>query len=377
MEMPVTVVVRDQPQRRQRGNGNDPFDQMFSDPFFDDAFAAMMGHKKEVTLGSEPDVLTVQPLPAANRPAGFAGAVGNFQIRATASPTSATAGDPLTLRLEVSGTGNFDRLTSDVLPSADGWKTYPAKNTFAPEDSAGYRGTKTFEQVVMAKDAGVKEIPALRLSFFDPESKRYETRTTAPIPVQITGAPANLAATNGTPAAATPNTPPAPAAPDLVPNKVEAGPLRGDAAARCSPIRGSSARRACRCARWRAGWCSSAASAASPPTRAWPAPAPPNAPSTRNSTPWTARCAERRHGVFPRGAREPCNNASANAGTRGPRRSRSPRSTPGSTARATPSGPSSRWPTASAIPARSSATPTTGTGKKLVLTQLKELEKHS
>ena len=221
MEMPLTVVVRDQPQRRPRGNSNDPFDQMFSDPFFDDAFAGMMGHKKEVTLGSEPDVLTVQPLPTAGRPAGFAGAVGNFQVRATASPTSAAAGDPLTLRLEISGTGDFDRLTSDALPSADGWKTYPAKSTFAPEDSAGYRGTKTFEQVVMAKDASVKEIPALRLSFFDPETKRYETRATAPIPVQITGAPANLAAA-ATPAVA-PNTPPAPPASDLLPNKVEPG----------------------------------------------------------------------------------------------------------------------------------------------------------
>ena len=224
MQMPATVVVRDQPQRRSRGNSNDPFDQMFNDPFFDDAFAGVMGHQKEVTLGSEPDVLSILSLPAANRPADFAGAVGNFQVRATASPTSATAGDPLTLRLEVSGTGDFDRLTSDVLPSADGWKTYPAKSTFVPEDSAGYRGTKTFEQVVMAKDASVKELPALRLSFFNPETKRYETRTTAPIPVQITGAPANLAA--ATPVATiAPNIPPTPAAPELVPNKVEPGHL--------------------------------------------------------------------------------------------------------------------------------------------------------
>ena len=219
LQMPVTVVVPDQPQRRQRSN--DPLDQMFNDPFFDDAFSGMMGRKKEVTLGSEPDVLNVQPLPTTNRPAGFAGAVGRFQVRATASPASAAVGDPLTLRLEVSGTGDFDRLTSDGLPSADGWKTYPAKSTFAPEDSAGYKGTKTFEQVIMAKDAGVTEIPPLRLSFFDPETKRYETRTTSPIPVQITGASANLAAAPATMTA--PNPPPAPPTPDLVPNQVEPG----------------------------------------------------------------------------------------------------------------------------------------------------------
>ena len=223
MQMPVTVVVRDQPQRRQRSSGNDPFDQFFNDPFFDDPFAGMTGHKKDVTLGSEPDVLTIQALPTANRPAGFAGAVGNFQIHATASPTNVTVGDPLTLRLAVSGTGNFDRLTSDVLPNGNGWKSYPAKSSFAPEDSAGYRGTKTFEQVVMATNPGAREIPTLHLSFFDPETKRYETRTTAPVPVQITGAPVNLAAAPAaaTAAASTPSS--APAAPDLVPNKIEPG----------------------------------------------------------------------------------------------------------------------------------------------------------
>ena len=222
MEMPVTVVVREQAQRRQRqSTGNDLFDQFFNDPFFDDALGGRV-KQKEVTLGSEPDVLTVQALPTANRPADFSGAVGDFQVRATASPTNATAGDPLTLRLEVSGTGDFDRLHSAGLASGGGWKTYPPKSTFAPADSAGYEGTKTFEQVVLANEGSVRSVPALRLSFFNPETRRYETRETAPIPVQITGAPVNVAASAPVPAAGT-NTPPAPVAPDLVPNKVEPG----------------------------------------------------------------------------------------------------------------------------------------------------------
>ena len=223
--MPVTVVVREAPQRRQRG-GDDPFDQLFNDPFFAGQFSAM-GKQKEVTLGSEPEVLTILPLPAANRPANFAGAVGRFEITATATPVNVTAGDPITLRVAVSGSGAFDRASTDGLPNAAGWKTYPPKSTFEPADSAGYQGTKTFEQVAIPKDDNVKEIPALRFSFFDPETRRYETRTTAPIPVQVTGAPANLAAPVA-PAAVTP----APAAPDLVPNKVE----RGGSVATLRPI---------------------------------------------------------------------------------------------------------------------------------------------
>ena len=218
MEMPVTVVVREAPQRRQRDSG-DPFDQMLNDPFFADAFSGMMGKQKEVKLASEPEVLTILPLPTVNRPADFAGAVGQFELKASATPLNVSAGDPITLRVAVSGSGAFDRASTEGLPNAAGWKTYPPKSTFEPADTAGYQGTKTFEQVVIPRDDSVKEIPALRFSFFDPETRQYETRTTAPIPVQVFGAPANLAAaTAATPAAAA-----APAAPDLVPNKLEPG----------------------------------------------------------------------------------------------------------------------------------------------------------
>ena len=218
MEMPVTVVVREVPQRRQRDSG-DLFDQFFNDPSFNDPFSTM-GKQKEVTLGSEPEVLTILPLPTTNRPTDFAGAVGQFEIKANASPVSVTAGDPITLQVAVSGSGAFDRASIDGLASSTaGWKTYPPKSAFEAADSAGYRGTKTFEQVVIPKDDSVKEIPALRFSFFDPESRRYETRTTAPIPVQVTGAPVNFAAAPVAPTASAP----APAVPDLVPNKVETG----------------------------------------------------------------------------------------------------------------------------------------------------------
>ena len=224
MEMPITVVVREQRRQRQRADtGNDLFDQFFNDPFFNDPFQGAVGRQRQVTLGSDPATLTVQALPTANRPADFYGAVGNFQVHATASPTNVAAGDPVTLRLEVTGTGAFDRLGSDGLASGNGWKTYPAKSTFAPDDSAGYRGTQTFEQVAIPRDASVKEIPALRLSFFNPETRRYETRSTPPIPVSVTGAPANL--TTAAPAVTTAVNPAAtpPPAPDLVPNKVDPG----------------------------------------------------------------------------------------------------------------------------------------------------------
>ena len=356
MEMPATVVVREAPQRRQR-DSDDPFDQLFNNPFFAGQFSAL-GKQKEVTLASEPEVLAVLPLPTANRPADFTGAVGRFEIKASATPVSVAAGDPITLRVAVSGAGAFDRASTDGLAnSAAGWKTYPPKSTFEAADSVGYQGTKTFEQVVIPKDDGVKEIPALRFSFFDPETQRYEIRATTPIPVQVTGAPANFAATTTAVAAASP----APAAPDLVPNKVETG----RAVATLRPVFLSP---------WFLG-------AQGLPLGALgiglafirrkrrfaadPRLARANAATRAIQSQLDAMDQAMRQHAAPgfswrRGAR--CSSAWVNAGASGPRPSRWRRLTPGSTARAKASARSSRWRIRSAIPARHSATPTIAAG---------------
>ena len=221
MEMPLTVIVRDRQQQRRRSTGNGLFDQFFNDPFFNDPFNNM-GHKKEVTIASEPEAMTVEPLPAAGRPVDFTRAVGRFEVEASASPARVMAGDPITLKMKLSGSGNFDFAASEMLPNGDGWKTYAPKSNFQADDSAGFQGIKTFEQVIVPEDPGVREIPALRFSFFNPETRRYETRTTQPIAVSVAGAPANQLA-SALPAAAGGASPAPPAAADLVPNQLETG----------------------------------------------------------------------------------------------------------------------------------------------------------
>ena len=110
LKMPLTVIVQQQ-QMPQAGDANDIFNN-----FFRNAMAAM-GQKKEVSIKSENLTLKVLPLPPENRPADFSGAVGKFDIEASASPTTVNAGDPVTLRLKITGTGNFDRVSTTMLPA--------------------------------------------------------------------------------------------------------------------------------------------------------------------------------------------------------------------------------------------------------------------
>jgi hypothetical protein len=140
---------------------------------------------KDMTIGSSPSTLQVLPLPTEGQPDNFSGAVGTFQVSSDISPASVVAGEPLTLRLHISGAGNFDRVDSTMFAHLDHWKTYPATSSFIPSDAVGYQGEKVFEQPLIAAQPGEQSIPGLEFSYFNPDTRRYERAQTAPIQVTI------------------------------------------------------------------------------------------------------------------------------------------------------------------------------------------------
>jgi BatD DUF11 like domain len=217
MESPLTVRMR--PQLRTPGGAMDDF---INDPFFQNFFGAAT--EREITVASAPTTFSVLPLPAEGRPGNFSGAVGTFQISSELSAVKTAAGDPLTLRVHVTGAGSFDRINDVMLTDVDHWKTYQPKSTFKASDDIGYRGEKTFEQPVIAAEAGTQTLPGLAFSYFDPKTHRYETARTEPVSVAVSPAPAGSAvASNSQPAASVSATAAAPQ-PGLRPDHAESGP---------------------------------------------------------------------------------------------------------------------------------------------------------
>jgi hypothetical protein len=153
-------------------------------------FADFFGRLQErrVTLASQAQSLSVEPLPVVGQPADFAGAVGRFELSASATPVKPGPGDPVTVRMVLRGYGNFDRVSPPRLSDAGGFKTYDPTSAFEPRDTVGYEGAKNFEQLIIPKDPAVTEIPALTFSYFDPDAGQYQTVRTAPIPLQISAA---------------------------------------------------------------------------------------------------------------------------------------------------------------------------------------------
>jgi hypothetical protein len=173
--------------------GGDPFMRFFN-----------QGEQKQLNLATDPLAVEVLPLPEQNKPANYNGAIGNFTMNASAGPTTVTVGDPITVRVQISGHGTLDEVT---LPARDAWrdfKMYPPTTKLEPSDAFGFQGTKTFEQIVSPENADVHELPPVSFSFFNPDDGQYHTLTQAAVPLTVKAAgasptPTLAAAKNGAP----------------------------------------------------------------------------------------------------------------------------------------------------------------------------------
>ncbi len=160
--------------------GRDFFDDFFSDGFF----GARRGAMKKYVVPSNNLVLGVKELPREGRPANFAGHIGEYRISASASPLDVSVGDPITLKVTLTGP---DYLGHVDLPPL-GNQTELATYFKIPDERADGKiagKSKVFTQTIRAKNESVKEIPPIALAYFDTKKGRYETISTAPIPIVV------------------------------------------------------------------------------------------------------------------------------------------------------------------------------------------------
>jgi hypothetical protein len=160
-------------------------DSVFEQFGIRDPFNNFGGEQKQISLATDPLNVESLPLPAENVPANFNGAVGDYTMTVTAGPTNVTVGDPITVRVQISGRGALDSLT---LPDQTAWKnfkTYPPTSKLETTDQLGLEGTKTFEEIVTPQNTDVHELPPFSFSFFDPEQNTYRTLTQPSVPLLV------------------------------------------------------------------------------------------------------------------------------------------------------------------------------------------------
>lgn len=156
----------------QQNDNIDPFEAFFN------GGANYVEVKKNIQAPSVS--IQVAPLPA--KPAAFSGGVGNFTISATLDKATVKAGDPVNVRIVVSGNGNMKLLKQPELPLPKDFDKYDAKisdKTKLTEN--GVSGNMIYDILIVPRNMGKYVIPAIPFVYFDTTSRSYKTLTTKPM----------------------------------------------------------------------------------------------------------------------------------------------------------------------------------------------------
>ena len=130
--------------------------------------------------------ITVLPLPERGKPASFRGAVGRYTMQSSVEPLSVGAGEPVQIRLEISGAGNVKALAAPTLPQLVGAEVFaPTEETVTRFEGETVAGTKAFTYVIIPDHEGVLRVPAIEFSYFDPHARTYRTVRTDPIDIRV------------------------------------------------------------------------------------------------------------------------------------------------------------------------------------------------
>jgi len=147
--------------------------------------SSYFSREERFMVRAESASFVVRPLPIADRPEDFTGAVGTFTAAIRIDTITARVGDPLVFTLRVQGTGNVKLLPRPVI-ELDWASTVPGTERIQVDSSGALiRGSKEFDWILTPTRSGRVRIPAQRYSYFDPYREAYATAESNPVELPV------------------------------------------------------------------------------------------------------------------------------------------------------------------------------------------------
>jgi hypothetical protein len=169
----LSVPVQIQKQR----SGKSIWDDFFGDPFG-------RSEMYEFNAKSNTVKVEVENLPAGH-PDSFRGAVGEYSFDARMNKTETKSNEPVTLTIDISGTGNIKLLDMPEVNFPNGFEKYEPKINEQMNRKTKVSGSKSGEYLVVPRVVGIREIPPIEFSYFDPAKKKYVTLKSEPFKLDI------------------------------------------------------------------------------------------------------------------------------------------------------------------------------------------------
>ena len=163
-------------------------DALAADPtsgdFFDRFFSMGMTTPEPRTVVSEPLTLEIEPLPEAGKPKDFSGFVGSLALSAELDRYKTKVGEAVTLTVTARGAGNLKGLTEPAFPDLTAWRKYDTVSALDLGKAGGrIAGVKTFKTVLVPRVSGELVLPAMSVSYFDPQQRAYARAATRPLTI--------------------------------------------------------------------------------------------------------------------------------------------------------------------------------------------------
>ena len=130
---------------------------------------------RRVPANTEPVTVNVKPLPS-GAPASFTGAVGEYRMRASVTPTEVAADNAVTILLTIQGDGDIKRVQAPPIDVPEGFELYDPKvmEESTLESGQGITGKRVFEYLLLPKEVGTYNFQP-SFTYFSPDSAKYVT----------------------------------------------------------------------------------------------------------------------------------------------------------------------------------------------------------
>ncbi len=162
------------------------FDDFFSSGFDDFFGRGRNAVTESFATRSETVLIKVSEVPDQNKPVTYNGAVGDFKFTVDLKPVTLKAGEPITVTMKVSGSGNLEQLQLPVFPEIKDFKSYePESRVNVLQKGGEVTGEKIFEKVLIPRHKGDYKIPQISFTFFNPKKKQYQTIKKGPFKVHV------------------------------------------------------------------------------------------------------------------------------------------------------------------------------------------------
>jgi hypothetical protein len=157
-----------------------------SKSIWDDFFGDPFGRSETIDFDAKSNIvkINVQPLPEGS-PESFNGAVGDFSFKADINNTTTKSNEPLTLNVSVSGSGNIKLIDMPEINFPNGFEQYDPKVNEKINRKGRINGSKTGQYLFVPRVVGIREIPPIEFSYFNPAKKKYITLKSEPFKIDI------------------------------------------------------------------------------------------------------------------------------------------------------------------------------------------------